>query len=502
MHSIHDLSRPASGTVRPWVGYPRRYTAFVAVAIVATAVMAAQTVGRLPHRRYGSRRWKARLRAILILLATVPWYFGGAADAENISGRGVSPPDAPSSTAAAAGPSSQFFTVEAAVAVALRDNPGLQQMHARAQAMAAIPSQAGTLPDPAVSFGVMNLPVDTFSLSREPMTQIQIGIDQMIPYPGKLALRAAAASGEADAAESDVSEARLRLVRDVKREWWALFYLERAIETVRRNQGLLRDLVDLAQTKYKVGQGLQQDVLLAQVELSKLLDLEISLQGMRRVEEARLDALLNRTTDTSLVLPSEIDPTVPGAFNLPGLVRRAEDNRPLLASLRHQIDTALARRELAERDYYPDFSVGAGYGFRRGGNPDTLTLGVSATLPIYTGTKQDMALQQRLAEVRQSELALDNNRRQVREEIATALADLAKAREQIILFKTGIIPQAKQTVDSMRAGYLVNKVDFLNLVRAEITLYDYETQYWKAVSEAQQAAATLVAAVGEETIDD
>ena len=88
------------------------------------------------------------------------------------------------------------------------------------------------------------------------------------------------------------------------------------------------------------------------------------------------------------------------------------------------------------------------------------------------------------------------------EEIATALADLAKARERIVLFKTGIIPQATQTVDSMRAAYLVNKVDFLNLVRAEITLYDYETQYWKAVSEAQQAAATLAAAVGEETIDD
>ncbi|WP_338070343.1 TolC family protein [Bathymodiolus platifrons methanotrophic gill symbiont] len=69
-----------------------------------------------------------------------------------------------------------------------------------------------------------------------------------------------------------------------------------------------------------------------------------------------------------------------------------------------------------------------------------------------------------------------------------------------MLFKNGIIPQARQTVASMLAGYQVNKVDFLNLVRSQITLYNYETQYWKALSEANQALAQLTAVVGKEEI--
>ena len=50
----------------------------------------------------------------------------------------------------------------------------------------------------------------------------------------------------------------------------------------------------------------------------------------------------------------------------------------------------------------------------------------------------------------------------------------------------------------MRAGYLVNKVDFLNLVRAQTTLFDYGTQYWRALSEANRALAALAAAIGDE----
>jgi len=81
-----------------------------------------------------------------------------------------------------------------------------------------------------------------------------------------------------------------------------------------------------------------------------------------------------------------------------------------------------------------------------------------------------------------------------------AIAKYISASEQSQLFKTGIIPQAKQTVDAMRAGYQVNKVDFLNLVRTQITLYNYETQYWQSISTANQALAQIVSVVGKESI--
>ncbi|MCZ6712114.1 MAG: TolC family protein, partial [Gammaproteobacteria bacterium] len=90
----------------------------------------------------------------------------------------------------------------------------------------------------------------------------------------------------------------------------------------------------------------------------------------------------------------------------------------------------------------------------------------------------------------------------MRAEISTAAADYRQAREQLSLFETGIVPQARQTVESMLAGYQVSEVDFLNLVRSQVTLYDYETLSWRALTMANQARARLQAAVGEENLSE
>jgi outer membrane protein TolC len=124
------------------------------------------------------------------------------------------------------------------------------------------------------------------------------------------------------------------------------------------------------------------------------------------------------------------------------------------------------------------------------------------SLPLYAGRKQDKAVDQRTSELLQKQYALQDAFSKVKAEITAALADYQRANEQVKLFETGIIPQARQSVASMLSGYQVNKVDFLNLVRAQITLYNYETQYWRAFSDARRALASLTAAVGEEVFGE
>ena len=85
-------------------------------------------------------------------------------------------------------------------------------------------------------------------------------------------------------------------------------------------------------------------------------------------------------------------------------------------------------------------------------------------------------------------------------DISAAVTDYQRAQAQLSLFENGIVPQAGQTVQSMLAGYQVNEVDFLNLVRSQVTLFSYELQYWKALTEARQALSWLEASVGEESI--
>ncbi|MFQ5507809.1 MAG: TolC family protein [Leptospirillia bacterium] len=396
----------------------------------------------------------------------------------------------------------EVLGLDVAVRAALADNPSLEVVAARAQAMAEIPTQAGALPDPALTLGAMNLPSDSFATGREPMTQLQVGIRQKLPFPGKRRLKNTTAQHAADAALADLEEAHLTLVRDVVITWWHLFYMDQAIEIVGRNQDLLRQFVSIARTRYRVGKGLQQDVLLAEVELSKLLDRALELEGMRTATAAQLNALLGRPGKNPITLPREADEELPDVASDDVLFARALTHRPMLSAATSRGYSAVSALELAGKEHLPDFMVSATYGFRDGENmdgserADFASLMLSVDLPLYKADRQDRQVAQRTHELAEQSAALRQATDRLQADLIGLRAKYMASRERVRLFRAGIIPQASQTVSSMLAGYQVNKVDFLNLVRSQITLYNYETLYWKGLSEAKGDRARLIAAAG------
>lgn len=402
----------------------------------------------------------------------------------------------------------ETLSVPAAVEVSIRDNPNLAEMQARYEALAEVPSQVGALPDPMVNLNAMNFPTDTFDRDQEAMTQTQIGFSQVFPFPGKLILKEEAAEYDALAAGHAVEEVRLQLIKNVKGKWWQLYYLDRALETVDMNQILLRQFITVAKTKYETGKGLQQDVLLAQLELSKLIDQKIQLQAIRRNQTIQLNILMDRPANDVVSLPDQVSKTMPDIVDENVLYQLAESARPRLKQMETQIEAAQSRLDLAKRDYYPDFKLGVTYGDRTGDNPlprggtrsDFVSLMVGVKIPLYAGRKQSKAVSQKRSELQKNRYALLDEKGLVMAAISTAVTDYHRAKQQFSLFGSGIVPQAQQTVASMLAGYQVSEVDFLNLVRSQMTLFNYELQYWKVFSDAKQALARLEAAVGEESV--
>jgi len=404
--------------------------------------------------------------------------------------------------------SAQVFAEIEAVEIAVRDNPGLAQTWARYQALREIPSQVGALPDPMVSVNAMNFPVDTFDRGQEAMTQLQIGLSQVFPFPGKLELKEYSAELDAQAAAYSSEEARLQLINNVKRIWWQLYYLDRALETVQINQTLLRQFITVAKTKYETGEGLQQDVLLSQLELSKLLDQEIQLQAIRSNQTIALNILMGRPANGLVLLPDQVSMVMPSLAEESELYQKSESARPRLKQMETQVDAAQSRLDLAKREHYPDFKLGVSYQDRTGDNPmprggarsDFVSVMVGVKIPLYAGRKQSKAVAQKNSELQRNRYALLDEKGLVRAAISSAVTDYHRAKQQFLLFGSGIVPQAQQTVQSMLAGYQVSEVDFLNLVRSQMTLFNYQLQYWKALSDARQALAQLQAAVGEESV--
>ncbi|NIO42882.1 MAG: TolC family protein [Burkholderiales bacterium] len=400
------------------------------------------------------------------------------------------------------------MTLDEAVAIALQNNPDVAGLQAQAAAMSAVPSQAGALPDPVLSLNAMNLPTDSFDFDQEPMTQLQVALSQSFPFPGKRKLRREAKEHEAQAAQDILAERRTALTGQVRNAWWQMMGLDRSLEIVDQNQALMRDFVEIAETKFKVGRGLQQDVLLAQLELSRLLDRELRLQGLRGSVQAELNAMLDRPADWAIKLPRTPPNTdLPDLPTEKQLLQQAGNERPLIDVQRDLVEAAQKRLDLARRDYYPDFKLGLGYGNRQGfdafrgtDRSDLMSLMLSVTVPIYTGSKQSKAVEQRTHEISRQKYAFNNTLRTVQAAISRGLAEYHAARDQVELLDTAIIPQAQQTVASMLVGYQVNQVDFLNLVNTQITLYNAQINYWESLSRAKQALAKVASAVGAEAL--
>ena len=401
----------------------------------------------------------------------------------------------------------ESLNIGRAVQIALEANSRLLTLNAEAEAMAFAPSQVGALPDPMLSFNAMNLPTDTFDLDQEPMTQLQLTLSQKFPFPGKRQLRREVAETMVGVAQKQTDEYRDVLTGKVREAWWRLFSVDRSLQIVDSNKRLLRDFVEIAKTKYAVGKGLQQDVLLAELELSRLTNRELQLAGNRRRIQAMLNGLLNRVPDHPITLPEEPpSETLPMLESVTSLTQFAVERRDLIQAIELKLEAADKTVELAEKDRWPDFQVGVGYADRQGSDPirgsrsDFLSLMFSINLPLYSGQKQDKALQQRIHEREYERYRLSDTVRIIETEIGVQAAEYSAAREQALHLKNEIIPQAEQTVSAMLAGYEVNKVDFLNVVNGQIMLYNASIDYWNAMASAKQALARLAAGVGKESI--
>src|SRR5512136_2052094 len=156
-----------------------------------------------------------------------------------------------------------------------------------------------------VGFGIVNLPTN-FSFKDEDMTMKEFYVSQMFPFYGKRRLMGEMAEKEAESVFNEIQEKGNRIIRDVKAAYYDLSHVYRTTEVTQRNKRILEDFAKIAETKYSVGEGIQQDVLKAHVEISKMVDELIMLDQRRRALEAKLISLLNRPPESPLGKPEEL----------------------------------------------------------------------------------------------------------------------------------------------------------------------------------------------------
>lgn len=385
------------------------------------------------------------------------------------------------------------------IAEALANNPEVHASQARWELFESRIAQAGTLDDPMLMLRIQNAMIrDPLAFDQDPMTAKVIGISQMIPFSGKRALAREGAELEAESNRWILEERKVELRRMVKETWYQLYFIDRSIEVVEKNIGLLDDLTRFSETMYGVGQGLQQDVLKAQLDRSRMEDMRIGLQQKRRTLAATLNTLAYRPADTEVPRIPAIELT---SLRLTAteLEALAEDHRPVLKAIATQIEKSKVSRRLAEKNFYPDFTLSLEYMQRdpamESPGEDMYTAGVSFNLPIQRQRRHAMVAETE-SEQRMASADLQMQRNQIRLAIADSLARLERSRKLAQLYKEGILPQASNATEAALAAYRVGKADFMNVLDSQMTLFNYERDYFDAIADHEMNLALLEGVVG------
>ena len=401
---------------------------------------------------------------------------------------------------------------------ALRANPEIHRARSLEQAQQARIPQAGTLPDPTLSAGLMDLPVPDMDLSAEGMTMFSIQVGQRFPAPGVRGAREERARALADADAARTERVRWSVATRLQEAYFALLEVEEAVMVHHRTHAALEAYARSAESSYAQGIVPQQDILRAHAELVRIEDHLVELRERRGRALAQVNALLGRPSRTpvQLSVPPRVeallgaepdagfltshltDVELGEAFpTLAELQEEALRRRPEIEEARHRSKAARSAVREARSERWPGISVTGGYGLRSG-RRDMLSLGVSVELPVFRGRKQDQAVLEAEHLLGADERAQEVSALDVEREVAEAHAELVRLREQILLLDEGIVPQARATVTSAAAAYGTGEGSFVGLMEAQSVLYRYEIERAHLVADMGRKLVRLEMAVGME----
>lgn len=387
------------------------------------------------------------------------------------------------------------------IAEAVRENPSLRELRQRVEAARSRVPVAGALSDPVVQFESSNIPLNSFALNRSPITGNQVTISQTLPFPGTRGAREEAARERVLTAALQVEDREVAIANLVKQVYFSMAFLDRAIEIAEQNETLLEEFVRIAESKYAVGNGLQQDVLKAQVSLSSMRDRLIRLRADRRRAAALMNLVLNREPGSEVGRPEAVELSLPTSDSN-GYRDRAFSTRPLLAGIEHTSLMWKAKEREALGQRWPNLTFSVGYRqrafmtFDPVQGSDFLSFGVGMNLPIYRGRKQNRLAAEARANVKAVGARLETARARIAHQIEVLTIAMQEHRDKADLFRTAILPQARQSLDSALSGYQVDQVDFLTLLDSQVTLLEFEIDAYGHIIEHEKKRAELEAVVG------
>jgi outer membrane protein TolC len=376
------------------------------------------------------------------------------------------------------------------------NNPQISAADHGARAARQMAPQETTLPDPKFTYQQLSVgsPKPFAGYTNSDFAYIGIGASQELPYPGKLRARGDVAERDADTKQAEVEVTKTSIADALKADYLQLAYLQQTLGILRQNESVLDQLIQDATAHYQVGQGMQQDVLQAQVNRTRIVkEITMHHQQMGQVQ-AHLKGVLSRDQDSPDIVTEDLIAThLQRTSN--ELLAMVRQNNPQI-----QVDASSIRRQdaqvaSAKREGKPDFEVGYLYQNTARKYRDYYMFTFDVRFPrkgrvnaeIAEATEKRSEAQQTLNAHLQQQLA------EAQEGYVKATSDEELLKE----YREGLIPQSDAAYRATLSAYASNREQFIHVLSYFTDTLNLKLEYAQTLVDHEAALAHLETLTGE-----
>ena len=388
---------------------------------------------------------------------------------------------------------SAALTLEEAIELAEQQAPSLAARNASLQAAQNLVTPAGELPDPRLSVGVQNLPIEgdsSLRLGAERMTAQMIGVMQEVPNRAKRRARVRTAEASVELARVERTVERLQVRQFTAEAWIATLSAEQKLGIFDELYAENRLLAQAVKARIASGRGLSSDSVLPKQEAALLAEKQDVLVRNEAVARAQLRSWIGAAASQPL---EGSWPAWPADFDH---YRHNLHRHPELLAFDPMLDRAEAEIAEAISEKRPDWAWGLDYK-RRSEFGDMVSFNVSFDLPVFAGSRQDpkiSAERARLAEVeaeRQATLRMHN------QELATELAEMQRLEQALARVEMTLLPLAEEKVRLAMADYRSGSGELTTVIAARQELIDLRLRRVELAGERSMLNARLHFSFGD-----
>jgi outer membrane protein TolC len=378
---------------------------------------------------------------------------------------------------------------------ALKNSPELLISESRVSASKYKIPQAKSLPDPMFMFGYQNEGFSRFTLGEEPDAYGMFSLSQMFFFPGKRALKGEMATKDMESLNAMHKTTQLKIVATVKQLYYDLFLAHKGIDILKETTDFFSRIEDAATARYSSGMGSQQEVVMAQTEKYMLLEKEAMQKQKIEAITGMLNTTIGREASSLLGRPADL-PQTPYIYSLEELILKAKAGSPEIKSREKMVEAADARVKMAQKEYYPDFTIGANYYPRTKGFQDMASLTATINIPIFYKTKQDQAVLEANANLLGAKRELASTEYMLSSAVRENYSMAQTGEKLMTLYKEGVTPKIHQDFQLALSGYATGKIEAITAISRLKALLDTELLYWGQYVEREKAIARLEALTG------